>query len=112
MKAKHGDNIEFVLWDGLSVTASGRSSDMQEHALQNLTYLLSHTFSSQFVFPVLGHDDPGSKPGERLGFKDVAHFWRQWLPTEAIHTFNKGQLLNYGTNTNCRRTYMYLIYGP
>ncbi|KAF6207953.1 hypothetical protein GE061_016402 [Apolygus lucorum] len=92
MRAKHGDNIEFVLWtgDGLSNTASGKSSDMQVHALQNLTHLLSHTFPSAFVFPVLGRNDPGSTPGERLGYKDVGHFWRQWLPTDAIQTFNKG----------------------
>nr|XP_024214780.1 acid sphingomyelinase-like phosphodiesterase 3b [Halyomorpha halys] len=92
MRAKHGDNIEFVLWtgDGISGHASGRSSDDQVHALQNLTHLMSHTFPAQFVFPVLGHDDPGSNPGERLGYKEVGHFWRQWLPTEAIHTFNKG----------------------
>ncbi|KAK9506965.1 hypothetical protein O3M35_008804 [Rhynocoris fuscipes] len=97
MHAKHGDNVEFVLWtgDGLSGTASGRSSDMQVHALQNLTYLLSKTFPSQFVFPVLGHNDPGSSPGERLGYKDVGHFWRQWLPTEAINTFNKGKEILY-----------------
>ncbi|CAB0014726.1 unnamed protein product [Nesidiocoris tenuis] len=92
MRARHGDNIEFVLWtgDGLSQTSSGGSSDLQVHALQNLTHLLSHTFPSAFVFPVLGHNDPGSTPGQRLSFKDVGHFWRQWLPTEAIHTFNKG----------------------
>ncbi|XP_073977796.1 cyclic GMP-AMP phosphodiesterase SMPDL3A-like [Rhodnius prolixus] len=92
MRAKHGDNLEFVLWtgDGLSGTASGRSSDMQVLALQNLTNLLSKTFPSQFVFPVLGHNDPGSSPGERLGYKDVGQFWRQWLPTEAINSFNKG----------------------
>jgi hypothetical protein len=66
---------------------------MQESALQNLTHLLSHTFSSQFVFPVLGHDDPGSKPGERLGFKDVAQLWKHWLPSEAILTFNKGKIV-------------------
>uniref|UniRef100_T1HU62 Uncharacterized protein n=1 Tax=Rhodnius prolixus TaxID=13249 RepID=T1HU62_RHOPR len=79
----------FLLLDGLSGTASGRSSDMQVLALQNLTNLLSKTFPSQFVFPVLGHNDPGSSPGERLGYKDVGQFWRQWLPTEAINSFNK-----------------------
>ncbi|RZF37511.1 hypothetical protein LSTR_LSTR013868 [Laodelphax striatellus] len=93
MKAKHGDNVEFVLWtgDGLSRTAIGRSSEHQVSALQNLTSLLRNAFSSQFVFPVLGHDDPGSSPGERLSYGDLADFWRQWLPTEAIQTFKTGK---------------------
>ncbi|XP_075215109.1 acid sphingomyelinase-like phosphodiesterase 3b [Lycorma delicatula] len=92
MKAKHGDNIEFVLWtgDGLSRNAIGRSSENQVEALKNLTNLLRNTFSSQFVFPVLGHDDPGSSPGERLTFGDLADYWKQWLPTEAIQTFKTG----------------------
>ncbi|RZF35548.1 hypothetical protein LSTR_LSTR014851, partial [Laodelphax striatellus] len=76
--------------DGLSRTAIGRSSEHQVSALQNLTSLLRNAFSSQFVFPVLGHDDPGSSPGERLSYGDLADFWRQWLPTEAIQTFKTG----------------------
>ncbi|XP_039301343.1 uncharacterized protein LOC120356479, partial [Nilaparvata lugens] len=78
---------EIMLTDGLSRTAIGRSSEHQVSALQNLTSLLRNAFSSQFVFPVLGHDDPGSSPGERLSYGDLADFWRQWLPTEAIQTF-------------------------
>jgi sphingomyelin phosphodiesterase acid-like 3 len=68
----------------------GISGEHQLEVLQNLTHLLRHTFRSQFVFPVLGHDDPN--PGLHFGhgYKDVATLWRHWLPTEAIHTFNKG----------------------
>ncbi|XP_046667203.1 acid sphingomyelinase-like phosphodiesterase 3b [Homalodisca vitripennis] len=92
MKTKNGEDIEFVLWtgDGLSVMSSSRSSEKQVAALQNLTHLFSHTFPSQFVFPVLGHDDPGGNPGERLGYRELANFWRHWLPSEAIATFVKG----------------------
>lgn len=77
--------------DGLSRNAIGRSSENQVDAIQNLTNLLRNTFSSQFVFPVLGHDDPGSSPGERLTFGDLADYWKQWLPTEAIQTFKTGK---------------------
>lgn len=80
----------FVCRDGLSVMSSSRSSEKQVAALQNLTTLFSHTFPSQFVFPVLGHDDPGGSPGERLGYKELAGFWRHWLPSEALTTFVKG----------------------
>ena len=68
----------------------GISGEHQLEVLQNLTDLLRHTFRSQFVFPVLGHDDPN--PGLQFGqgYKEVANLWRHWLPTEAIQTFNKG----------------------
>ncbi|KAF6207898.1 hypothetical protein GE061_016347 [Apolygus lucorum] len=52
-------------------------------ALKNITDLLSRTFTSQFVFPVLGHTDPGEP--EKLG-----QLWRHWLPTDALATFNTG----------------------
>lgn len=70
--------------------SSSRDSEKQVAALQNLTTLFSRTFPSQFVFPVLGHDDPGGSPGERLGYKELAGFWRHWLPSEALTTFVKG----------------------
>lgn len=60
-------------------------------AIQNVTNLLIHTFSSQFVFPVLGHDDPGAIRGQKITYTDLGNYWRQWLPTDAIQTFNKGQ---------------------
>ncbi|XP_069705209.1 cyclic GMP-AMP phosphodiesterase SMPDL3A [Periplaneta americana] len=92
MKSKHGDNIEFVLWtgDGVAGHTPGISGEHQLEVLQNLTDLLRHTFSSQFVFPVLGHDDPNPGLHFGKGYKDVATLWRYWLPTEALQTFNKG----------------------
>ncbi|CAB0018340.1 unnamed protein product, partial [Nesidiocoris tenuis] len=57
------------------------SPDDRMEALKNITDLLSRTFSSQFVFPVLGHADP--QEPEKLG-----QLWRQWLPTDALQTFN------------------------
>nr|CAD7395749.1 unnamed protein product [Timema cristinae] len=76
-----------LLTDGVAHTGS-RSSDHQLSVLQNLTDLLRHTFSSQFVFPVLGHEDPNPALGQ--SYREVADLWRHWLPTEALHTFNKG----------------------
>ncbi|XP_063217547.1 acid sphingomyelinase-like phosphodiesterase 3b [Bacillus rossius redtenbacheri] len=89
MRDKHGDNIEFVLWtgDGASYTG-GRSSDHQLQVLKNLTDLLRHTFSSQFVFPVLGHEDPN--PGLGQSYGEVADLWSHWLPTEALNTIGRG----------------------
>ncbi|XP_039277687.1 acid sphingomyelinase-like phosphodiesterase 3a [Nilaparvata lugens] len=85
MRDKHGENIEFVLWTGDSLsTKNGRPPLHSMSALHNLTTLLRNTFSSQFVFPVLGHDDP-TKP-----YKFLSNLWRQWLPNEALSTFNKG----------------------
>jgi sphingomyelin phosphodiesterase acid-like 3 len=68
----------------------GVSGEHQLEVLKNLTHLLRHTFSSQFVFPVLGHDDPNPGLHFGQGYRDVANHWRHWLPTEAIQTFNKG----------------------
>lgn len=91
MKEKHGDNIEFILWTGDSLTHSTRLSTQQQLAgVQNLTHLLSHVFSSQFVFPVLGHDDPIGNTRASHMYRQLANLWRHWLPTEAIHTFSKG----------------------
>lgn len=59
-------------------------------AIQNVTNLLAQTFSSQFIFPVLGHDDYGTLKGQRLGYMELGNYWRQWLPTDALQTFNKG----------------------
>lgn len=61
-------------------------------ALTNLTHLLSHVFSSHFVFPVLGHDDPEPLPDAEEPYKDLAELWKQWLPSEALVTFRKGKL--------------------
>lgn len=60
-------------------------------AIQNVTNLLTQTFSSQFVFPVLGHDDPGALKNKLIDYTSLGHYWRQWLPTDAIQTFNKGK---------------------
>ena len=68
------------------------SGEHQMAVLQNLTDLLKHTFSSQFVFPVLGHDDPNPGLHFGTGYKAVGDMWKNWLPPEAIHTFNKGNL--------------------
>lgn len=62
-------------------------------ALTNLTHLLSHVFSSHFVFPVLGHDDPEPLSDAEEPYKDLAELWKQWLPSEALVTFRKGKLI-------------------
>ncbi|XP_024946147.1 acid sphingomyelinase-like phosphodiesterase 3b isoform X2 [Cephus cinctus] len=84
MRAKHGEGIEFVLWtgDALSHTA-GMSEELRIQSLKNLTDLLSHTFTGQFIFPALGHEDTG------VNFTQIAHLWRHWLPNEALVTFKK-----------------------
>lgn len=60
--------------------------------LSNITDLLGRTFSSQFVFPVLGHEDVQND--DKKDYKSFLHslgnIWRQWLPLEAIQTFTKG----------------------
>jgi sphingomyelin phosphodiesterase acid-like 3 len=62
--------------------------------MRNITELLGRTFPSQFVFPVLGHEDV-----QNSDYKDYKSFlvslgsiWRQWLPLEALQTFEKGML--------------------
>jgi len=79
----------FSCRDGVA-HSPGISGEHQLNVLRNLTHLLRHTFSSQFVFPVLGHDDPNPGLHFGQGYKEVATLWRNWLPTEAIQTFNKG----------------------
>lgn len=54
--------------------------------LRNITDLLGRTFPSQFVFPVLGHEDGHGNSFDRLG-----DLWRHWLPSEALQTFEKGK---------------------
>lgn len=52
---------------------------------QKVTDLLRTTFSSQFVFPALGHDDPSAR-------KELGKMWSQWLPTDAMRTFEMGKI--------------------
>ncbi|CRL00115.1 CLUMA_CG013396, isoform A [Clunio marinus] len=94
MREKQGDNVEFVLWtgDGLSHSARRSSESHRLELLRNITELLGRTFPSQFVFPVLGHEDV-----QNNDYKDYKNFlvslgniWRQWLPLEALQTFEKG----------------------
>ncbi|KAG5881295.1 hypothetical protein JTB14_031085 [Gonioctena quinquepunctata] len=86
MMKRQSDNVEFVLWtgDGLSHTVRHLPDSRKLELLQNLTDLLGKTFSSQFVFPALGHDDPF--PREELG-----RMWSRWLPTDSIKTFEAGK---------------------
>ncbi|XP_062552572.1 acid sphingomyelinase-like phosphodiesterase 3b [Armigeres subalbatus] len=86
MKSKQGDNVEFVLWtgDGLSHGAKRLHEAARMELLRNITELLSRTFPSQFVFPVVGHDDG------TLNFGQLGELWRHWLPSEALQTFEKG----------------------
>lgn len=89
MMSRHSDNVEFVLWtgDALSHALSHAAKRMQERKLvqllQNLTDLLGKTFSSQFVFPALGHDDPTPR-------KELGKMWSRWLPTDSLNTFESG----------------------
>lgn len=55
-------------------------------AVRNVTDILSRTFSSQFVFPALGHNDP--PPSRKL-----VDMWMQWLPSDALTTFETGMLI-------------------
>ncbi|XP_008554403.1 acid sphingomyelinase-like phosphodiesterase 3b [Microplitis demolitor] len=84
MKSKQDEGIEFVLWTGDALThAAEMSEELRLQSLKNLTDLLSHTFTSQFVFPALGHEDVG------LNFSQTAILWKHWLPSEALQTFEK-----------------------
>uniref|UniRef100_A0A336LRH4 CSON015030 protein n=1 Tax=Culicoides sonorensis TaxID=179676 RepID=A0A336LRH4_CULSO len=87
MRAKQGDNVEFVLWTGDGLAHSARRL-LEQHRidlLRNITDLLGRTFPSQFVFPVLGHED-----GHGNSFNLLGDLWRHWLPSEALQTFEKG----------------------
>ncbi|XP_076241629.1 cyclic GMP-AMP phosphodiesterase SMPDL3A isoform X2 [Calliopsis andreniformis] len=66
--------------DALTRTAS-MNPELRLQCLRNLTDLLSRTFKEQFVFPALGHEDIGES------FSQLADLWQQWLPQEALDTF-------------------------
>ncbi|KAI5646430.1 acid sphingomyelinase-like phosphodiesterase 3a [Phthorimaea operculella] len=85
MAERHPDTLEFVLWTGdiLSSSMDHFDEELKLEAVRNVTDVLSRTFSSQFVFPALGHNDP--PPSRRL-----VDMWMQWLPTEALQTFETG----------------------
>lgn len=85
MAKRHPENLEFVLWTGdiLSSSMEHLSDEIKLEAVKNVTDLLSRTFSSQFVFPALGHNDPSLS-------KRLVEMWMQWLPTEALLTFETG----------------------
>lgn len=69
--------------------ALSRHESMAEESrlqyLKNLTDLLSHTFTGQFVYPVLGHEDVG------LNFSQIANLWSNWLPDEALVTLRESE---------------------
>lgn len=71
--------------DGLSHSARRLHEPNRLELLRNITELMSRTFPSQFVFPVLGHDD--GTPN----FVQLGELWRHWLPSEALQTFEKGK---------------------
>ncbi|KAJ8958284.1 hypothetical protein NQ318_017430 [Aromia moschata] len=73
--------------DALSHAARHLPEPRQLELLQNLTDLLRKTFSSQFVFPALGHDDPV------LRRKELGRMWSRWLPTDSMKTFDTGTCL-------------------
>lgn len=70
--------------DILSSTMEHTSEEFQLEAVRNVTDVLSRTFSSQFVFPALGHNDP--LPSRRL-----MDMWMQWLPSDALQTFEESE---------------------
>lgn len=83
----------YLCSDGLSHSAKRLSESNRLDLLRNITELLGRTFPSQFVFPVLGHEDV-----QNNDYKDYKSFlmslgniWRQWLPLEALQTFEKGK---------------------
>lgn len=73
--------------DILSSSMEHLSEEVKLEAVKNVTDLLSRTFSSQFVFPALGHNDP--PPSKKL-----VEMWMQWLPTEALQTFETGNFFD------------------
>ncbi|XP_076650576.1 cyclic GMP-AMP phosphodiesterase SMPDL3A isoform X2 [Halictus rubicundus] len=82
MRSERGEGIEFVLWTGDALTRTAEmSAEQRLQCLRNLTDLLSRTFKEQFVFPALGHEDLG------VSFSQLAVLWQQWLPQEALDTF-------------------------
>ncbi|XP_044756702.1 acid sphingomyelinase-like phosphodiesterase 3b isoform X2 [Coccinella septempunctata] len=85
MKSRPNVNVEFVLWTGDSLSHSTKHhQDINKlELLQNITDLLHKTFSSQFVFPALGHDDPSSR-------KKMGEMWSRWFPADSLKTFVQG----------------------
>ncbi|XP_039749902.1 acid sphingomyelinase-like phosphodiesterase 3a [Pararge aegeria] len=84
MRTRHSENVEFVLWTGDIVAAQySENEENRYQAIRNITELLRMTFSSHFVFPVLGHTDPA--PSETL-----TNLWSHWLPMEALTTLKSG----------------------
>ncbi|VVC98533.1 unnamed protein product [Leptidea sinapis] len=84
MRTRHSENVEFVLWTGDIIAARYNvNEDERYQAIRNITELLRMTFSSHFVFPVLGHTDPA--PSESL-----TNLWSHWLPMEALQTLRNG----------------------
>jgi hypothetical protein len=79
--------------DGLSHSAKRLLESHRLDLLRNITELLGRTFPSQFVFPVLGHEDVQNNDFKRLG-----ELWRQWLPSEALQTFEKGEGFDFTFN--------------
>ncbi|GLV41065.1 uncharacterized protein CBL_04589 [Carabus blaptoides fortunei] len=68
--------------DALSHTAKRLPESRQLELLGNVTDLLKRTFSSQFVFPALGHDDPSMR--QQLG-----ELWNRWVPPDSMHNFER-----------------------
>lgn len=78
-------SIFFCYRDALSHHAARYlNENRQLEMMQNVTDLLRKTFSSQFVFPAMGHDDPTAR-------KELGKMWSQWLPTDALRTFEQGE---------------------
>lgn len=71
--------------DGLAHSSRRLIETHRFELLRNITELLQRTFSSQFVFPVLGHED-----GQGNNYRRLGELWRHWLPLEALQTFDKG----------------------
>lgn len=71
--------------DGLAHSMRRLIETHRLDVLRNITELLSRTFTSQFVFPVLGHED-----GQANNYRRLGDLWRLWLPLEALQTFEKG----------------------
>ncbi|CAH2226454.1 jg23000, partial [Pararge aegeria aegeria] len=74
------------------------SEEIKLEAVRNVTDILSRTFSSQFVFPALGHNDP--PPSKKL-----VVMWSQWLPTEALLSFETERIAQAFTHATCGLTY-------
>lgn len=91
-------SLFFSFSDGLSHSAKRMHETKRLDVLRNITELMSRTFPSQFVFPVLGHED-GSANFEQLG-----DLWRHWLPLEAVQTFEKGKSARMDERIASRRT--------